>query len=70
MTARECYIAMLEMDDHQQTLCIDEQRALTEPVKELEEITLDESKLEWTIRMGTLSSWTVRQMLTTFLKDN
>ena len=70
MTARECYIAMLEMDDHQQTLCIDEQRALIEPVKELEEITLDESKLEWTIRMGTLSSWIVRQMLTTFLKDN
>ena len=70
MTARECYIAMLEMDDHQQTLCIDEQRALTEPVKELEKITLDESKLERTIRMGTLSSWIVRQMLTTFLKDN
>ena len=70
VATREYYIVMLEMDDHQKTLCIDEQRALTEPVKELEEITLDESKLERTIRMGTLSSWIVRQMLTTFLKDN
>ena len=60
MAARECYIVMLEMDDHQQTLCIDEQRALAEPVEELEEITLDESKPEQMTRMGTLSSRTVR----------
>ena len=25
MAARECYIVMLEMDDHQQTMCIEEQ---------------------------------------------
>ena len=60
VAARECYIVMLEMDDHQQTLCIDEQRALAEPVEELEEITLDESKPEQMTRMGTLSSRTVR----------
>ena len=58
MTAHECYIAMLEMDDHQQTLCIKEQRAIAELVKELEEVTLDESKPERTTRMGTLSSQT------------
>ena len=61
---------MLEMDDHQQTLCIEEQRAIAEPVEKLEEVTLDESKPERTTRMGTLSSWTVRQVLTTFLKEN
>ena len=60
VAARECYIVMLEMDDHQQTLCIDEQRALAEPVEELEEITLDESKPEQMTRMGALSSRTVR----------
>ena len=47
---------MLEMDDHQQTMCIEEQRALAEPVEELEEATLDELKPKRTTRMGTLSS--------------
>ena len=70
VATRECYIAMLEMDDHQQTLCIDEQKALAEPVEELEEIKLEESKPERTTRMGTLSSRTIQQALMTFLKDN
>ena len=61
---------MLEMDDDQQTMCIEEQQALAEPVEELEEVTLDELKPEKTTRMGTLSSRTVRQALTTFLKEN
>ena len=41
---QECYIAMLEMDDHQQTMCIEEQRAAAEPVEELEEVVLDDSR--------------------------
>ena len=61
---------MLEMDDHQQTMCIEEQRAIAEPIKEPEEVTLDESKPERTTRMGTLSSRTVWQAFTTFLKEN
>ena len=56
MAARECYIAMLEMDDHQQTMCIEEQRALAEPIEELEEVTVNELKPEKTTKMGTLSS--------------
>ena len=59
MVAHECYIAMLEMDDHQQPMCIKKQRAIAEPVKELEEVTFNESRPEWTTRMGTLSSLTV-----------
>ena len=70
VAARECYIAMPEMDDHQQTICIEEQQAIAEPVEELEEITLDESKPERTTKIGTLSNRTVRQVLTTFLKEN
>ena len=42
VATRECYIAMLEMDDHQQTMCIEEQWAIAEPVEELEEVTFDE----------------------------
>ena len=56
MAARECYIAMLEMEDHQQTMCIEEQRIIAELVEELEEVTLNQSRLERTIRMGTLAS--------------
>ena len=46
VAARKCYITMLEMDDHQQTMCIEEQQAIAESVEELEEVTLDESKPE------------------------
>ena len=60
MAARECYVAMLEMEDHQQTLCISEQRTIAEPVEELEEVMLDESRSGRTTRMGTLASPTVR----------
>ena len=66
----ECYIAMLEMDDHQQTMCIEEQRTTAEPVEELEEVTLDDSRPERTTKVGTLASQPVRQALTMFLKEN
>ena len=56
VAAHECYIAMLEVRDHQQTMCIEEQQAIAEPVEELEKITLDESRPEQTTRMGTLAS--------------
>ena len=70
MTARECYIAMLEMNDHQETMCIEEQRTIAELVEELEEVTLDESRPERTTRMGMLASQLVCQALTTFLREN
>ena len=58
------------MDGHQQTMCIGEQQAIAEPIEELEEVTLDISRPEWTTRIGTLASWPVRQTLTAFLRDN
>ena len=70
MAARECYIAMLEMEDHQQTMCIKEQQTVAEPVEELEEVTLDESRSERTTRMGTLASQPIRQAFIAFLKMN
>ena len=44
VVARECYIVMLEMDDHLQTMNIEEQRAVADPVKGLEEILLNNSR--------------------------
>ena len=70
MAARECYVAMLEMKDHQQTLCIGEQRTIAEPVEELEEVMLDESRPGRTTKMGTLASPTIRQDLANFLRKN
>ena len=43
---------------------------MTEPVEELEVVTLDESRPERTIRMGTLASQLIRQALALFLKMN
>ena len=70
MVAHECYIAMLEMEDHQQTMCIGEQRTTAEPVEELEEIVLDESRPRQTTRMGTLASPMIHQDLAGFLRMN
>ena len=70
VAARECYVAMLEIKDHQQAMCIGEQQTTAEPVKELEEISLDELRLERTTRIGTLASPLIRQDLTAFLRMN
>ncbi|XP_030970751.1 uncharacterized protein LOC115991148 [Quercus lobata] len=70
IVARECYIAMLEMEDQQQTMCIGKQRALVEPVEELEEVRLNDTQPERMTKIGTLASWPVRQTITTFLRDN
>ena len=58
---------MLEMEDHQQTMCIGEQRTM---VEELEEVILDESRPERMTRMGTLASPIIRQDLASFLRMN
>ena len=43
---------MLEMDNHLQTINIEEQKAVAKPVEGLEEILLDNSKLERTTRIA------------------
>ena len=51
---------MLEIDDYQQTMCIEEQRAVAEPVEELEEVVLNDLRPDWKTRIRTLGSWPVR----------
>ena len=51
-------------------MCIEEQQTIAEPVEELEEVTLDESRPKRTTRMGTLASQPIRQALIAFPKMN
>ena len=46
VATRECYVAMMEMDDHVHAMNIEEHRIRTEPVKKLEEVFLDDSNHE------------------------
>ena len=61
---------MLEMDDRLQTMCIEEQWMVAEPMEGLEEVLLDNSRPEQTTKIDTLASPLVRQALTTFLREN
>ena len=70
VTARKCYIAIMEMDDHLQAMNIEEHQTVIEPIEKLEEIPLDDSKPDRTTQIGTLASLEIRQALTPFLKDN
>ena len=51
-------------------MCIEEQRTVAEPVEGLEEVLLDDSRLERTTRIGTLASSSMRQALTALLREN
>ena len=44
MAARECYIAMMEIDDHLQAMNIEEHRTATEPVEKIKEVLLRQSR--------------------------
>ena len=70
MATRECYIAMMEMEDQVQALNIEEHRTVTEPIEKLEEITLESSNPDRTTKIGTLANPAIRQELITFLRSN
>ena len=70
MAACECYVAMMEIDDHLQAMNIEEHRTTMEPVEKLEEVLLDDSDHERTTKIGTLANPAIRQELTAFLRSN
>ena len=61
---------MMEMDDHLQTMSIEEHRMTTKPAEKLKEVFLNDSKLDRTTKIGTLANPIVRQALTIFLRSN
>ena len=70
VAARECYVAMMEMDNHLQAMSIEEHRTTTKLMEKLEEVFLDDSNHERTTKIGTLASPAFRQELTAFLRSN
>ena len=70
VAAHECYVVMMEMDNHLQAMSIEEHRTTTEPVEKLEEVFLDDSNHERTTKIRTLASPIVCQELTAFLRSN
>ena len=70
VVARECYIAMLKMDNRLQTMCREEHRMVAESVEGLEEVLFGDSRLERMTRIGTLASPPVHQALIAFLREN
>ena len=61
---------MLEMDDHLQALNIEKWRVTIESTQALEDISLDDSRLNWVTRIGTQAKPLVHKELTLFLKNN
>ena len=52
LAARECYLAMLAMDEQVQTMNIKEKRVMAEPTKAFENIFLDENNPERCTKVG------------------
>ena len=70
LVARECYLAMLAMDEQVQTLNIEEKRVVAEPTEVLANISLDESNLERCTRVGVDLERKIKEDLVQFLKKN
>ena len=70
LAARECYLAMLAMDEQVQTMNIEERRIVAEPTEVLENITLDENDIEKYTRVGAELEENTKKDLVQFLKKN
>ena len=46
MAARECYLTMLSLDEHMQTMSIEERRVVAEPTEVLEDVLLQQDDPE------------------------
>ena len=53
LATRECYLAMLTMDEQMHTMNIEERRTLAKPIEVLEDVPLDESNPEKFTKIGT-----------------
>ena len=70
MAARECYLAMMALDEHVQTMSIEERRVVAEPTEVLEDVLLQEDDLEKFTRIGTNMKEKVKEDLVQFLRKN
>ena len=70
MAACECYIAMLEMDNHLQALSIEERWVVVELTEDLEEISLDNNIQGRMTYVGMQANPSVCKELALFLNKN
>ena len=70
LVAKEYYLAKLAMDEHMQTMSIDERRVTMEPMEALEDVPLDKSNPEKFTSIGTSMEMKTKQDLVHFLKKS
>ena len=70
LAARECYLAMLALDEQVQMMNIEERRVVAESIKALEDIPLDENNLERYTRVGVDMEKKTKQDIVQFLKKS
>ena len=70
LAARECYLAMLTMDEQAQMMNIKERRVVVEPTEVLEDISLDEDDPEKSTRIGANLEEKIKKDLIRFLREN
>ena len=70
LAARECYLAMLALDEHVQTMSIEEIRVVAEPTEVLEDVLLQQDDPEKLTRIGTSMKEKTKEDLVQFLRKN
>ena len=70
LVARECYLAMLSVDEHMHTMGIEERRVTAKPTEVLEDIPLEEGNPEKFTRIGTSMKEKTKQDLVQFLRKS
>ena len=70
LAARKCYLAMLSVDEHMQTMGIEERRVTAKPTEVLEDIPLEEGNPEKFTRIGTSMKEKTKQNLVQFLRKS
>ena len=70
LAVRECYLAMLAMDEQAQTMNIEERRIVAEPTEVLEDISLDENDPRKSTRIGADLEGKIKKDLIHFLREN
>ncbi|XP_030936086.1 uncharacterized protein LOC115961208 [Quercus lobata] len=70
LAARECYLAMMALDEQVQTMSIEERRVIAEPTEVLEDVLLQEDDPEKFTRIGTGMKEKAREDLIQFLRKS
>ena len=70
LIARECYLAMLAMDEQAQMMNIEETRVVAEPTEALENISLDEDYPEKSTRIKADLEEKIKKDPIHFLREN